>query len=142
MRLSYILLNLTRNKDPVTLKLNRKYWQDHISDPKETYGNDSWKENNVFENIDNEMPYENATITALGSTIVMSTEMTSEEPKHDELMWKLICIIFIILTTFLLILSICLWRSLPRNAKSCKMQENPSISKQAEPTALNLNKSN
>lgn len=48
----------------------------------------------------------------------MTTEIipTSPTPPEEQIEWKLISIIFITLTAFLFIITICLWRALPLNS--------------------------
>lgn len=46
------------------------------------------------------------------TTVLMSTEITAVPYEH-EMMWKIISLIFIALTTILFIASICLWRAMP-----------------------------
>lgn len=68
------------------------------------------------------------------TTVMMSTELTTEPiPDEEQLTWRVISMVFIILTAFLLILSICLWRALPSNTKSTQVSRGRSRVSMQEP---------
>lgn len=70
--------------------------------------------------------------TVSTTTLMMPTEIASEPtPYQEELMWRVISLVFIVLTTFLLILSICLWRALPSFKSAQVSQERSGVSMQA-----------
>lgn len=57
---------------------------------------------------------ESSTTPFESTTLLMSTEVPIDDvPFEHELMWRIISLIFIVLSTILIVVSICLWRALP-----------------------------
>lgn len=74
--------------------------------------------------IDSSIDTNKTETIVISSTMVMSTEITTtQEPDEDELMWKIISAVFVTLTVVLLIVSICLWSSLPSHSSTRCSQE-------------------
>lgn len=106
IRISLDMLDYTDHQNIFSNRNQKFYEKMSISKPFITYKSDYFDEND-FIGMSNET-------TVSTTTIMMTTELTTESAKdQDELMWKMISLVFIILTSFLLILSICLWRALP-----------------------------
>lgn len=71
-------------------------------------------------------------LTVSTTTVMIPTEVASEPtPYQEEIMWRVISLVFIVLTSFLLILSICLWRALPSFKSAQISQERSGVSMQA-----------
>lgn len=70
---------------------------------------------------------------AMSTTTMMIPNEWDSHPNQnqDELMWKIICLVFIVLTTVLLISTICLWRALPSLKLAKSSQQRSGVSMQS-----------
>lgn len=63
--------------------------------------------------IDESNEFDDDSTTEMSTTVVIPSNSTSDESPAEQVYWKIISITFIVTTTFLIIISVCLWRSLP-----------------------------
>lgn len=65
--------------------------------------------------IDESNELDDDSTTEMSTTIVIPSNSTSDESPAEQVYWKIISITFIVTTAFLIIISVCLWRTLPSN---------------------------